>query len=542
MPSPAVMNLGLILNRTARLWPHEVGLIKGDAQWTWGALERNANAIARALLQLGIVKGDRVLVQCPNDRYIYESHYGITRTGGVWTPLNFRASAHEAVEMARRAHAKVLICHPDQIEKAKVVAAESPVLAHIIVAGAHARISGESRVQWHDYEQLIAQFADGPLVNVAVEHDDAVWHGFTSGTTGVPKGSVMSHGRLAFCLIGRIADVLPGLDHTHANLVIGPLSHGAGTTATCNTMKGAKIVMLSTPKFDEEECWRLIQQHRITSLFTVPTILMGLVKHPARDRYDRSSLRHVIYAGAPLPRADQKLALGVFGPILAQYYGLAENMGTTSVLYPSMHSVVDDDPDAPVNSCGVARSGMEVAIMDVNMNECPAGEIGEICTRGVGNFWGYHDMPDETSRTIVNGWLRSGDLGRMDERGFIFIAGRSKEMYKSGGLQVYPNETESVLMRHTAVDEAHVVSFPDSRWGEIGVALVRCKPGVSVNESELMDHVAGFLARYKLPRRIFLVESIPRIDNGKVPKQLLRDELYRRKLVTEGNDIPVRTA
>lgn len=541
MPSPAVMNLGLILNRTARMWPHHVGLIKGDAQWTWGTLERNANAIARALLQLGIVKGDRVLVQCPNDRYIYESHYGITRTGGVWTPLNFRASAHEAVDMARRARAKVLICHPDQIDKAGIVASDSPFLTHIIVAGPHTPISGESRVQWHDYEQLIAQFADGPLVNVAVEHDDAVWHGFTSGTTGVPKGSVMSHGRLAFCLIGRIADVLPGLDHTHANLVIGPLSHGAGTTATCNTMKGAKIVMLSTPKFDEEECWRLIQQHRITSLFTVPTILMGLVKHPARDRYDRSSLRHVIYAGAPLPRADQKLALGVFGPILAQYYGLAENMGTTSVLYPSMHSVADDDPDAPVNSCGVARSGMEVAIMDENMKERPAGEVGEICTRGVGNFWGYHDMPDETSRTIVNGWLRSGDLGRMDERGFIFIAGRSKEMYKSGGLQVYPNETESVLMRHTAVDEAHVVSFPDSRWGEIGVAMVRCKPGMSVSEPELMDHVAGFLARYKLPRRIFLVESIPRIDNGKVPKQLLRDELYRRNLVTEGSDISARS-
>lgn len=540
MPSAAVMNLGMILNRTARLWPQRIGVIRGDEQWTWGELERNANAIAHALLELGIRKGERVLVQCPNDRYIYESHYAVTRTGGVYTPLNFRSSTHETVDMARRARAKVLICHPDQVDKAMAAVAGSPLLTNVIVAGSRQSLPQGTHARWQDYDELAARFADRPLVNVAVDHDDAVWHGFTSGTTGVPKGSVMSHGRLAYCLIGRIADVMPGLDHTHATLIIGPLSHGSGTTATCNTMKAAKIVMLGTAKFDEEECWRLIERHRITSIFTVPTILMGLVKHPAKDRYDRSSLRHVIYAGAPLPRADQKLALEAFGPILAQYYGLAENMGTTSVLHPGMHSAEDDEPDAPVGSCGVARTLMEVAVMDENMRELPPGEIGEICTRGAGNFWGYHDMPEETARTLVGGWLRSGDLGRMDERGFLFIAGRSKEMYKSGGLQVYPNETEGVLARHPAVDEAHVVSFPDGKWGEIGVALVKRKPGACVTEGELIDYVAEFLARYKLPRRVFFLDAIPRIDNGKVPKQLLREELYRRKLVTEGSDIEPR--
>lgn len=540
MASAAVMNLGLILTRTARLWPRAVGLVRGERQWTWGELERNANALAYALVGCGIGKGDRVLIQCPNDRYIYESHYAITRTGGVYTPLNFRASVHETVDMARRAHAKVLICDPEQLDKALACAAGSVELEHVIVTGESVRAQAGTRVKLHHYDALAAQFADRELINVPVEHDDHVWHGFTAGTTGVPKGSIMTHGRLSFCLTGRIADVMPGLDHTHATLVIGPLSHGSGTTATCNTMKGAKIVMLSTARFDEEECWRLIEEHRITSLFTVPTILMGLVNHPARQRYDHSSLRHVIYAGAPLPRAHQKQALAVFGPVLAQYYGLAENMGTTSVLYPSMHSAEDDDPEAPIDSCGVARTGMEVAIMDEHLKPLPPGKVGEICTRGPGNFWGYHEMPEETARTMVDGWLRSGDLGRMDERGFLYIVGRSKEMYKSGGLQVYPNETESVLTRHPAVTEAHIVSLPDSKWGEIGVALVRLNTGAVATEEELIAHVAQFLARYKLPRRVFILDAIPRIVSGKVPKQLLREELFRRKLLTEGEDVPQR--
>jgi acyl-CoA synthetase (AMP-forming)/AMP-acid ligase II len=536
------MNLGLILTRTARLWPRGIGLVRADQQWTWGELERNANALAHALVEFGIGKGDRVLVQCPNDRYIYESHYAITRTGGVYTPLNFRASVHETLDMARRSHAKVLICDPEQLDKALACAAGSPELEHVIVTGTAPAAQADKRVRWHHYDSLATQFADRELVNVSVEHDDHVWHGFTAGTTGVPKGSIMSHGRLSFCLTSRIADVMPGLDHTHATLIIGPLSHGSGTTATCNTMKGAKIVMLSTSKFDEEECWRLIEEHRITSIFTVPTILMGLINHPARQRYDYSSLRHVIYAGAPLPRAHQKQALAVFGRVLAQYYGLAENMGTTSVLYPHMHSAEDDDPEAPLNSCGVARTGMEVAIMNEQMKALPPGEVGEICTRGPGNFWGYHEMPEETAQAVVDGWLRSGDLGRMDERGFLYIVGRSKEMYKSGGLQVYPNETENVLARHAAVDEAHVLSFPDSKWGEVGVALVKLKAGASATEQELIDHVAQFLARYKLPRRVFFLEAIPRIASGKVPKHLLREELYRRKLVSEGVDVPARAS
>ena len=534
------MNLGLILTRTARLWPRRVGLVRGTESWTWAELERSANALAHALVDFDIGKADRVLAQCPNDRYIYESHYAITRTAGVYTPLNFRASTHETVDMARRSHAKVLICDPEQMDKALACAAGSPELAHVILTGKSVAAPRETSVQWHNYDQLVEQFADRNLVNVPVEHDDPVWHGFTAGTTGVPKGSIMTHGRLSFCLTSRIADVMPGLDHTHATLIIGPLSHGSGTTATCNTMKGARIVMLGTAKFDEGECWRLIEEHRITSLFTVPTILMGLVNHPARERYDHSSLQHVIYAGAPLPRAHQKLALAVFGPVLAQYYGLAENMGTTSVLYPSMHSANDDDPDAPINSCGVARTGMEVAIMDEQMKPLPSGAVGEICTRGPANFWGYHEMPEETANTLVDGWLRSGDLGRMDERGFLFIVGRSKEMYKSGGLQVYPNETESVLVRHAAVDEAHVVSFADSKWGEIGVALVKLKAGASATESELIDHVAQFLARYKLPRRVFFLDAVPRTASGKVPKQLLRDELYQRGLLSEGVDVPHR--
>ncbi len=534
------MNIGSLLTRTARLYPDRIGLVKGAERRTWSQLEDSANGLARALVALGIRPGERVLAQCVNNRWMLESQYAVMRTGAVYVPINPRAIPRETAQMVGLAKARAIIVDDQHVEHALHAAEVHAHLAHVIATvPAPPADKGETRggASWHTYEALTTAHR-GATLHQAVRDEDICMQMFTSGTTGVPKGALHSHGSLAAALIGRIADVMPGLGRESALLVIGPLSHGTGTTCTVCVMRGAKVVMLDSERFDVADCWRLIEAERISEIFTVPTILMDLARHPDALRRDRSSLRHVIYAGAALNRADQREAMQVFGPVLVQYYGATENMGTGTVLYPDMHSLADGEPNAPTGSCGVARSGVDIEIRDAEGRALPAGQTGAIWMRGPASFHGYYEMPEATAAALRDGWVDAGDLGRMDERGFVYIEGRSKEMYKSGGLQVYPNETQNHLAEHPAVAEAHVLSFPDSRWGEIGVGVVTLKPGVAATEGELREFLRGRLSAYKLPRRIWIWTEIPRNPVGKVPKPLLRDELLKRGLVRAGEDIP----
>lgn len=534
-----VCNIGVHLYRTAQTYPDKVAIIKGEKKITYAEMERSANAISHALLDFGLKKGDRVSIMCPNDRHIIEGQFAALRAGGVYNPLNFRASKLETVDYCNRAHTRILIAGSDFIDVINHAAENCPELEHVILTDQTDTFSLSKKAKWHHYDDLTNKYVGRELVNVLVKFDDHCWHNFTSGTTGVPKGSVETHGRMTFVFINRMVDVMTGFSANDVHLAIGPISHGTGTVTTMHVIKGGTIVMLDSMKFDKDRALHLIEKHKVTNLFTVPTILMDLLKHPNAGNYDLSSLRMVVYAGAPITRADQKLAIERLGNVLVQYYGSAENLGTATVLYPHMHSIHDDDPMAPVGSCGVARTGMEVGIFDKEMNPLPPGEVGEICTRGIANFLEYYEMPEATAETLVDGWMRSGDLGRMDERGFFYIVGRSKEMYKSGGLQVYPNETENHLAQHPAVSEAHVVSYADSRWGEIGVAVVMLKKEKTTTEAELIAFIRERLAHYKQPRRIFIWQDIPRTPYGKVPKQLLRDALKEREGLMEGVDVPL---
>ena len=533
-----MLNPGNLLTQTARRHPSRIGLVHGARRWTWGELERSANGLARALAALGIERGDRVIVQSPNSRWMLEAQYALLRAGAVYIPVHARAIPRETAQMVGLAGAKALILPAGLAANAIEAEAQCSTLQHVIVCSDTGEIPPHTpgRAQWHDYDRLARAHA-GETLALEVAPDDICLQMFTAGTTGVPKGGMHSNRGFMAALTGRIADVMPGLDIDSALLAIGPLSHGTGTTATCCVMRGAKIVMLEG-HFDVGACWRLIEAERISELFTVPTILMDLVRHPDAQRRDRSSLRHVVYAGAPINRTDQKRALELLGPALVQYYGSVENMGTASVLHPWQHSLREDDPEAPVGTAGVARSGVRIAIRDADGRDLPAGETGEIWIDGPGNFLGYQNMPEATAAALKDGWVSSGDLGRLDERGFLYIQGRSREMYKSGGLQVYPNETQNYLGEHPAIAEAHVLSLPDSRWGEIGVAVVQLKAGAAATEAELRAFLRTRMAAYKLPRRAWIWDEIPRSPVGKVPKPLLKAELLARGLVREGEDVP----
>jgi len=295
--------------------------------------------------------------------------------------------------------------------------------------------------------------------------------------------------------------------------------------------RGVATVLLPSERFDIGEAFRLIETHRVSNMFTVPTILKMMAEHPAIDRTDHSSLRHVIYAGAPMYREDQKAALKKFGKVLVQYFGLGEVTGNITVLPPELHDP-EDGPLARIGTCGFERTGMQVSIQGDDGRELNPFETGEICVIGPAVFAGYYDNPEANAKAFRDGWFRTGDLGHMDDQGFVYITGRASDMYISGGSNIYPREVEEKILTHPAIGEVAVVGVPDPVWGEVGIAV--CVMRLGADAVSEMD-VAGFLAtkvpRYKMPKRFFFWDQLPKSGYGKIPKRLVRDELEARGLL-----------
>ena len=521
----SVTNLGRLLSDTARRMPDRPGLIWREKTWTWAEIDRRVDAMVAALKGLGLGHGDRVLVQSRNTNQMFESAWVSFKLGAVWVPVNFRLTPGEVAFQARHSGARAMIYDRGFAEHVDAARASSPSLEHLIAIDA-------PRPGEHRYDDLVAAQAPAPGWEAPVVYDDMAWFFYTSGTTGRPKAGVLTHGQMAFVVTNQLADLMPGLNHNDAALVVAPLSHGAGVHALVNVARGAKTVLMPGAGFDVAEAWRLIEAHRVSNMFTVPTIVKRLVEHPAADRHDHSSLRFVIYAGAPMYREDQKAALRKLGPVLVQYYGLGEVTGNVTVLPPELHVLDDDDPAARPGTCGYARTGMEIAILDPAGARLGAGEQGEICIRGPAVFAGYYDDPEANAKALADGWFHTGDLGHLDAQGFLYITGRASDMYISGGANVYPRQAEEVLLQHPAVAEVAILGVPDPDWGESGVAVVVSAQPAS--EAELLGWLDGRLAKYKWPRRVIFWEALPTSGYGKVPKHLIRQRLYER-----GDIVPV---
>ena len=522
------MNLGRLLSDTARRLPERPALVWGERAWTWAELDARVNALVAALKARGLGKGDPILVQARNGNPLFESLWACFKLGAVWVPTNFRLTPPEVAYQAETSGAKAVIFEEIFAEHAAAARTAASTLEQAIVIGTPG--AGELA-----YEDLVAEGAGADAREAEVDYGDPCWYFYTSGTTGRPKAAVLTHGQLAFVVNNHLADLMPGTGSMDVSLVVAPLSHGAGAHLLSQVARGAKSVLLATEKLDAEEAWRLVEAHGVTNMFTVPTILTRLVQDPSVDAYEHATLRYVIYAGAPMYREDQKLALEKLGRVLVQYYGLGEVTGNITVLPPGLHS--QDDDAMPVGSCGYARTGMEIAIKDPEGRRLPAGEKGEICVRGPAVFAGYLNNPEANAKALKNGWFHTSDLGHLDERGFLYITGRASDMYISGGSNVYPREAEEVLLTHPAVAEVAVLGVPDPRWGESGIAVVVREPEQEASDAELLAYLDGRLAKYKWPRRVTFWEALPKSGYGKVPKHLIRQELYARGELREGEPL-----
>jgi len=522
-----VMNLGALLKQTAQLFPDRPGVIQGDAMWSWRRIDARVDAMVAALRELGVEKGDRILVQSRNNIQLFESCWVAFRLGCVWVPTNFRLTPPEIAYLAESSGAKAALYEGPFASHVDASLAASSAL-QVVVCIDQPR-SGE-----HAYEDLVIRHAGQRPKPATVGCDDALWLFYTSGTTGKPKAGILTHGQMAFVVTNHLADLIPGTTEHDCSIAVAPLSHGAGIHALLNVARGAATVLLPSERLDPEVFWHLVQAHRVTNLFTVPTIVKVLVEHPSVDAYDHSSLRYMIYAGAPMYRADQKMALQKLGNVLVQYFGLGEVTGCITVLPPTMHSADDSHPDANIGSCGRPRTGMEIAILDADLNALPPGAVGEICCRGPAVFAGYHGNEEATAKAFRGGWFHTGDLGRLDDRGLLYITGRESDMYISGGSNVYPREVEEVLLLHPAVAEVAVLGVPDAKWGEVGVAvIVRKEQEAEVTSTELLAHLEGRCAKYRWPKKIVFWDALPKSGYGKVTKESVRRLLYEQREIDE---------
>ena len=516
------MNLGRLLTQTARLFPDHVGLISGDHSWTWSQINARVDAMVSALRALGIKRGDKILMQSRNNLQSFEFGWVAFKLGCVWVPTNFRLTPPEVAYLGASSGSVAMVVEDIFPEHTDAVQAESTTLRHIISIGT-------PRAGERSYEAMVAEHMGASSAEETVAHDDPLWYFYTSGTTGKPKAGILTHGQMAFVVTNHLADLIPGTYETDRSIVVAPLSHGAGIHALLNVARGAASILLPSERFDPQTFWQLVEHPRVTNLFTVPTIVKMLVEHPAVDQYDHSSLRYVIYAGAPMYRADQKLALQKLGKVLVQYFGLGEVTGNITVLPPHMHATDDDDPNANIGSCGRARTGMDVAILDHQYQPVQVGEIGEICCRGPAVFEGYFGNPEATAKALRGGWFHTGDLGRMDARGLLYITGRESDMYISGGSNVYPREVEEVLLTHPGVGEIAILGVPDEKWGEIGVAVVVRRPGTApVDGAALLGHLDGRCAKYRWPRLFFFWDTMPKSGYGKIVKKDILRQLIER--------------
>ena len=512
--STRVMNLSHYLTESARRHPDDIGLVWGAARWTWREIEARATAFAAALRdRYGAEKGDRILVQSANCNQMFEAAFACWKLGCIWVPANFRQTPDEVAWLARSSGAKGLLVGAGFGDH---IAACADLVSFTVTIG------GDGP---DDYDTLITNHAGVGVVPVAVDRDDPAWFFFTSGTTGKLKAAVLTHGQMAFVITSHLCDLMPATGPSDASVVVAPLSHGAGIHQLAQVAHGVKTILPAGARFDPAEIWALVEEWRVTNIFTVPTIVKLLVEHGSVHTHDHSSLRYVIYAGAPMYRADQVRALAVLGPVLVQYFGLGEVTGNITVLPPAHHS--GDDAVMRIGTCGFARTGMQVQVQDAKGGECAPGETGEIAVIGPAVFAGYHDNPKANASSFRDGWFLTGDLGHMDSEGFLYLTGRASDMYISGGSNIYPREIEEKILLHPDISETAVLGVPDPTWGEVGVAVCVAR-GDLPDVAEFLEWLGTRLPRYKMPKTVVFWPEMPKSAYGKITKKMIRAELVAR--------------
>jgi acyl-CoA synthetase (AMP-forming)/AMP-acid ligase II len=486
-------------------------------------LNERVNRLAQRLLDFGLTKGDRIGVLVHNCRQFIEIYFASAKIGTIFCPYNNHLKQFEMKDILDYSTPKILFFDRDFVSMVRDLA---PGLTSVEKYVSLQMCEGSL---FEDYEGFLTQGINEEPETL-VHEDDVLSIIFTAGTTGKPKGAMRTHRHLLSDAVASVIEL--GVSYDERVLIVFPMYHVAcEDNIVRHSFMPNTIHLKKEGGFKPEQILDYISKERITRAQFVPTMIHSLIQVPDMGQYDLSSLHLILYAGSSMPVELLKKALAVFPCGFAQMYGQTESGPFTTVLKPEDH-IMDGSEQrlARLASSGKAAINYELRIVDENDVELPRGQIGELIGCSEAMMIGYWQMPEETEKKLKNGWLHTGDLGKMDDDGYIYIVERKNDMIISGGVNIYPREIEEVLYSHPAVSEVSVIGLPDEHWGETVKAVIVLKDGESTTEADIIEFCGSRLAGYKKPKSVDFWKELPKSSTGK----LLKKEIRRRYVEKAG--------
>ncbi|HDQ03842.1 MAG TPA: long-chain-fatty-acid--CoA ligase [Deltaproteobacteria bacterium] len=482
-----------------------VSIVFEGKEYTNYQMDQTARKLGNALINLGVKRGERVILQMPNSPEVFQAFQGIWKIGAVVVPINYQMGAEEVAYIYQDCGAKIVITSPDFVDKVKDASRRSKDIENIIVT------SEENFNGILSYERLLGQSSD-VLEMVHTEKDDIASLVYTSGTTGKPKGVMQTHYALYYT--AKMVQVTNNYPMDAVNMAMLPLCHsyGIGAMNSTNLRTHGKTVVLR--QFNVEQLFNSIEKYKVTSVAAVPTMYIYMLNYPDADKYDLSSVKHYICGSAPLAVETWRQFKEKYGGEIAEGWGLTEACAN--------NSVNPIDGVKKVGSIGRPMAGMEMKIFDDNTRELPQGKEGEIVLRGPMVMKGYWNQPEATAEVIKNGWLHTGDIGYMDADGYFFITDRKKDIIIKGGENISPRAIEEVLYAHPCVAEAACIGIEDKVYGEDIKAFVVLKQGKNAESAEIIEYCKGKLKNFFMPKELVILPEMPKSLVGKILKKELR--------------------
>jgi long-chain acyl-CoA synthetase len=510
-----ITGLGDIVRRHASDRPDAAALVHAGRTTTYAELDRAANRVANGLIAEGIRPQMRVAHLDKSSDIFFELAFGTAKANAVMVSVNWRLAAPEVLHIINDAEAQILFVGEEYFPVVEKLRDQLKTVTRIVAFGAR-HGAWESFSDWRDRQSAVDPDLPARPGDTAVQF-------YTSGTTGLPKGAELTNANFAWMLPlwTRSWLLAPGV----ANLVCLPMFHiGGAGWGMAGLFSGATNHVAR--EFVPAEILRIIERERVQVMLLVPAMILFLVQAPQVRETDLSSLRLIVYGAAPIPADLLKQALEVFPCGFQQVYGLTETTGAITLLPPEDH----DPADArKLLSCGYAQTGVELRIVGDDGRDLSAGAVGEIAVRSRQIMAGYWRLPDATKRAVQGDWFFTGDAGYIDDKGYLYIYDRVKDMIVSGGENIYPAEVESALFGHPAIADVAVIGVPDERWGEAVKAVVVKKPGAELSAGELITWARERIAGYKLPKSVDFVDALPRNPTGKILKRELRKPYWGDK-------------